>query len=293
MSPKGLHRIFFFVRTRKKARLSEAIAFTVAVFTVGIILWEGMSRIQGHRATIFLTRVIAGCQNPALKSIRLEEPCSKHCQFCNGKFGSRSRLLKGALAGWELAGIINMESGAPLNVVLGGPQGSNGVQNGTNRPDLTGKISYPKRRITEFAEGLTNPAGRFSYPLRFAYRLRLAALRACDLKDFRVQPEDRYRSGSTREKASHCCLLGSQLRAVGLYFDCDFRPSWKSLCGMHRRAHVRGTGIVPRGCVAAVSGPGPTKTRSRSVSSWHGYFFLLRQSSFRKRVVPLHKSESS
>jgi hypothetical protein len=191
-----------------------------------------MSRIQGRRATIFLTRVIAGYQNPALKSIRLEEPCSKHYQFCNGKFGSRSRLLKGALGGWELAGIINMESGAPLNVVLGGPQGSNGVQNGTNRPDLTGKISYPKQRITEFAEGLTNPAGRFSYPLRFAYRLRLAPLRACDLKDVRVQPEDRYRSGSTREKASHCCLLGSRLRAVGLYFDCDFRPSWESPCGM-------------------------------------------------------------
>src|SRR5260370_16003945 len=57
MSPKGLHRILFFVRTRKKARLSEAIAFTMAVFTVGIILWGGMSRIQGRRVTIFLTRV--------------------------------------------------------------------------------------------------------------------------------------------------------------------------------------------------------------------------------------------
>jgi hypothetical protein len=75
-----------------------------------------MSRVQGRRATIFWTRVIAGCQNPALKSIRLEEPCSKHYQFCNGKFGSRSRVLKGALSGWASAGIINMESGAPLNV---------------------------------------------------------------------------------------------------------------------------------------------------------------------------------
>jgi len=33
-----------------------------------------LSCIEGRRATVFLTRVIAGCQNPVLKSIRLEEP---------------------------------------------------------------------------------------------------------------------------------------------------------------------------------------------------------------------------
>src|SRR5258708_35419109 len=101
----------------------------------------GMSRIQGRRVTIFLTRVIAGCQNPALKSIRLEEPCSKHYQFCNGKFGSRSRLLKGALGGWELAGIINMGSGGRRWGEFFA-QGRHGGQNGAKRTHLIGKNYY-------------------------------------------------------------------------------------------------------------------------------------------------------
>jgi hypothetical protein len=50
------------------------------------------------------------------------------------------------MGGWELAGIVTAESGAPLNIVLGGSASSNGVQNGTNRPNLVGKISYPKQK---------------------------------------------------------------------------------------------------------------------------------------------------
>lgn len=57
---------------------------------------------------------------------------------------SSNKFAKTLLGGWELAGITTMESGAPLNPVLGGSQTSNGVQNGTNRPDLTGSVSYPK-----------------------------------------------------------------------------------------------------------------------------------------------------
>ena len=37
-----------------------------------------------------------------------------------------------------------MESGLPLNIGLTGGQGNNHLPNGTNRPDLTGKVSYPK-----------------------------------------------------------------------------------------------------------------------------------------------------
>jgi hypothetical protein len=37
-----------------------------------------------------------------------------------------------------------METGVPLNINLGGSQGSNGLANATNRPDLVGSISYPQ-----------------------------------------------------------------------------------------------------------------------------------------------------
>jgi hypothetical protein len=57
---------------------------------------------------------------------------------------SQSRLMKSTLGGWELSGIVTMQSGLPLGINLGGTQGSNGVANGTNRPDLTGSISYPQ-----------------------------------------------------------------------------------------------------------------------------------------------------
>lgn len=48
--------------------------------------------------------------------------------------------------GWELAGSSTFEGGGPLNVTLGGNQGSNGLQNGTNRPNLLGPVYYPKVR---------------------------------------------------------------------------------------------------------------------------------------------------
>ena len=36
-----------------------------------------------------------------------------------------------------------MQSGLRLWITLGGSQGSNGLANGTNRPDLTGPVTYP------------------------------------------------------------------------------------------------------------------------------------------------------
>lgn len=55
---------------------------------------------------------------------------------------SDSRFVKSALGGWEVSGIITMETGLPINVNLSGGQGGNGV-GGNNRPNLTGTISYP------------------------------------------------------------------------------------------------------------------------------------------------------
>jgi len=56
---------------------------------------------------------------------------------------NQNLLVKSALGGWQLSGIITVSSGLPINVGLSGGQGGNGLPNATNRPDLTGSISYP------------------------------------------------------------------------------------------------------------------------------------------------------
>ena len=72
---------------------------------------------------------------------------------------STSRLVKAALGGWELSGIVLMQTGLPLNTTLGGPQGSNGLANATNRPDFSGTISYPKTVDAFFSKtGFSAPA---------------------------------------------------------------------------------------------------------------------------------------
>ena len=58
---------------------------------------------------------------------------------------SPNRLLKSTLGGWEISGIVTMTSGLPINPQLTGGQSSNGLPNATNRPDLTGKVSYPHK----------------------------------------------------------------------------------------------------------------------------------------------------
>ena len=58
--------------------------------------------------------------------------------------GTQSRLLKTALGGWQVSGIVTMESGLPVNIGLTGGQAGNALPNATNRPNLVGKISYPK-----------------------------------------------------------------------------------------------------------------------------------------------------
>jgi hypothetical protein len=54
---------------------------------------------------------------------------------------SSSRLAKSALGGWQVSGIITIESGIPVNISDGTPTANDVVGNG-NRPDLTGKIKY-------------------------------------------------------------------------------------------------------------------------------------------------------
>jgi hypothetical protein len=56
---------------------------------------------------------------------------------------NQSRLLKTALGGWQVSGIVTMSSGLPINIGLSGNQSNNGLPNASNRPNLTGNISYP------------------------------------------------------------------------------------------------------------------------------------------------------
>jgi hypothetical protein len=57
---------------------------------------------------------------------------------------SPNRALRTGLGGWEFSGIISAVTGAPMNISLGGTQGSNGLPSATNRPNVSGSISYPK-----------------------------------------------------------------------------------------------------------------------------------------------------
>jgi len=61
---------------------------------------------------------------------------------------SSNRLLKSTVGGWELSGIVSMESGAPYNLGLNGHNVSSVFTGDTgNRPDLVGSISYPKTKV--------------------------------------------------------------------------------------------------------------------------------------------------
>jgi len=70
-----------------------------------------------------------------------------------------NKVLKATLGGWELSGIVTEESGIPVNVTLGGSQGSNGVDGGTNRPNIAGNVSYPKTFASWFStSSFSSPA---------------------------------------------------------------------------------------------------------------------------------------
>jgi hypothetical protein len=59
-------------------------------------------------------------------------------------FRNSNGFVKSTLGGWELSGIVTMETGLPLFLTLSGPESSNGLAKATNRPDLNGPITYPQ-----------------------------------------------------------------------------------------------------------------------------------------------------
>ena len=57
---------------------------------------------------------------------------------------SPNRFMKTVVGGWQISGIVQAASGAPMNVTTtGGNTVCNVVPNCTNRPDVIGPISYP------------------------------------------------------------------------------------------------------------------------------------------------------
>jgi len=72
---------------------------------------------------------------------------------------SQNRMLQTAAGGWEVSGIVTMESGLPLFINQGGSLSSNGVDNATNRPNFAGSVNEPGSRLNFFTTtGFSNPA---------------------------------------------------------------------------------------------------------------------------------------
>jgi len=55
---------------------------------------------------------------------------------------STNAFARTVVGGWEVSGIVTIESGLPLNITMTGGQGGNGV-GGTNRPDQAGSVVAP------------------------------------------------------------------------------------------------------------------------------------------------------
>jgi hypothetical protein len=94
-----------------------------------------------------------------------------HIAFINFVYGiplfknSSDHLLKTVVGGWELSGIVSMESGAPYNLGVSGGNVTSLFPGGdaANRPNLTGTISYPKTLVGSTGLQWVDP-GAFSAP---------------------------------------------------------------------------------------------------------------------------------
>ncbi|MFY9789861.1 MAG: TonB-dependent receptor [Candidatus Sulfotelmatobacter sp.] len=78
---------------------------------------------------------------------------------------SPNRFLKTAVGGWQLSGIVTVETGPPENLSINGQNVSSIFPGGdvNNRPDLVGSLSYPKTPVVSSSGTVTgiqwvNPA---------------------------------------------------------------------------------------------------------------------------------------
>ncbi len=81
-----------------------------------------------------------------------------------------NHLLKRAVGGWELSGIVTAESGQPYNLGINGTNVASVFPGGDlgNRPDLTGSLSYPRTKVVSPSGTVTGVqwvnAASFSMP---------------------------------------------------------------------------------------------------------------------------------
>jgi hypothetical protein len=63
---------------------------------------------------------------------------------------SSSHFMKTVVGGWQLSGIVTMESGTPYNLGINGGNVASIFPGGdvANRPNLVGKIAYPKTPVS-------------------------------------------------------------------------------------------------------------------------------------------------
>ena len=72
---------------------------------------------------------------------------------------SSSHLTKGLLGGWEMAAIVTVESGAPVNLGISGVNTpASIISNSGDRPNVAGGISYPKTVAQWFSGNFSDPA---------------------------------------------------------------------------------------------------------------------------------------
>lgn len=65
-------------------------------------------------------------------------------------FRNSSAALREVLGGWQLAGVTVAESGAPQNIYYNGPDVVGLGGNTTNRPNIVGKVHFPKKQTGWF-----------------------------------------------------------------------------------------------------------------------------------------------
>jgi hypothetical protein len=76
-------------------------------------------------------------------------------------------FVRTVVGGWEVSGIVTIESGRPFNITLNGAQGGNGV-GGNNRPDVAGKIVAPHTKehwvdVSSFSTPAAGAWGNLGY----------------------------------------------------------------------------------------------------------------------------------
>jgi len=70
-----------------------------------------------------------------------------------------SHAMRAIAGGWTFSGYITAMTGLPLNITESGNQSSNGLAGATNRPNVTGAISYPNTLTQWFNTSIfSNPA---------------------------------------------------------------------------------------------------------------------------------------